>query len=80
MFFYIFGAPKHPFPNAFTIDYPAIDSRISFWIASRSKAYVKRFAVIHAMSFSTKLLPFCEALADKVWLSAKALFISNINQ
>lgn len=34
VFFYIYGHPYHPFPNASLIDYPALDGRISFWIAA----------------------------------------------
>jgi hypothetical protein len=33
VFFYIYGLPIHPFPNASLIEYPALDGRISFWIA-----------------------------------------------
>ena len=34
LFFYIYGHPYHPFPNASLIDYPSLDARISFWIAA----------------------------------------------
>ena len=32
VFYYIFGEPQHPFPNASLIDYPALDGRITFWM------------------------------------------------
>jgi len=35
IYYYIFGEPKHPFPNASLIDYPALDGRISFWMMFR---------------------------------------------
>lgn len=34
LFFYIYAHPFHPFPNASLIDYPGIDGRITFWLAS----------------------------------------------
>jgi hypothetical protein len=33
VFFYIYGDPRHPFPNAANIEFPGLDGRISFWVA-----------------------------------------------
>lgn len=35
MFFYIYGTPKHPFPNGAVLDYPAIDGRMMYWLAAK---------------------------------------------
>ncbi len=33
--FYIYAHPFHPFPNASLVDYPGVDGRATFWLASR---------------------------------------------
>jgi len=32
IYYYLFGEPKHPFPNPILIDTPALNGRISFWM------------------------------------------------